>query len=272
MKNAIIILLILNSFNCALGQEKSNTYSKWYLKPAAGINIPITTLLSGEITDNLFEYDDNSYYRQVISGNFFFSQKWGVEFTFQANASKRISGRADRFNSEIQNKYNKNYFVSPSSGALYDDFNIISGNFERGYLGIVYRIEKPKYIFLPKLFIGITSFYTDWGSADLKEKGTNTILKLSYSSGKRPNDHFTIAPAFTFGYRLSKRFIANIDLLYSYYKTDIEFVEKIRNTFTEEVSLRTIEYKRNIRTLTIGIGLIIELKPAPKINNHSAYR
>lgn len=250
-------------FNCAFGQEKLNPYSKWYLKPAVGVNIPITTLLSGEITDNLFEYDDNSYYWQVISGNFFFSQKWGVEFTFQANASERISGRADRFNSEIQKKYSEHYFIGSGSGALYDDFNIISGNFERGYLGIVYRVEKPKYIFLPKLFIGVTSFFIDWGSADLKEKGTNTILKLSYSSGKRPNDHFTIAPAFTFGYRLSKRVIANIDLLYSYYITNIEFIEEIRNTFTEETSFKVIDYKKDIHTLTIGIGLIIELKPAP---------
>ena len=263
MKKIIIVLLILNSFNCAFGQEKPNTYPRWYLKPAAGINIPITNLLSGEITDNLFEYDDNSYYWQVISGDYFFSQKWGIEFTFQASAAKRISGRADKFNSEIQNKYSEDYFVSPSSGAQYDEFNIISGNFGKGYLGIVYRVEKPKYIFMPKLFVGVTSFYTDWGRADLKKKGTNTILELSYSSGKRPNEHFTIAPALTFGYRLSKRFIANVDFLYSYYKTNIEFIEVTRNTFTEETSYRTIDYKKNIHTLTIGIGLIIESKPAP---------
>jgi hypothetical protein len=263
MKKLLVIILMSIFFNCAFGQEKLNTYSKWYLKPAVGVNIPITTLLSGEITDNLFEYNDNSYYWQVISGNFFFSRNWGVEFTYQAGNSNSISGRADRFNSEIQKKFSENYFVSSSSGAQYDDFNIILGNIERGYFGIVYRIEKPKFIFLPKLLIGVTSFYTDWGSADLKEKGTNTVLKISYSSGKRPNDHFTFAPAFTFGYRLSKRVIANIDLLYSYYKTNIEFVEEIHNTFTEEISYKTIDYKKDIHTLTIGIGLIIELKPAP---------
>jgi outer membrane protein W len=262
MKKLTILLLVLSSLNCAFGQENSNTYSKWYLKPAAGINIPITNLLSGEITDNLFEYDDNSYYWQVISANYFFSSKWGIELTYQAGYSQNISGRADRFNTELEEKYGDDYFVSPSSGAQYDNFTIIGGSIQRGYLGLVYRIEKPKYIILPKVSIGVTSFYTDWGRADLKEKGTNTVYKLSYDSGERPNDHFTLAPSITFGYRLSKRLIANIDVLYSYYKTDIEFTEEIRNTFTEEISFRTIDYKKNMHTLTIGLGLIIELKPA----------
>ena len=113
---------------------------------------------------------------------------------------------------------------------------------------------------MPKLFIGVTSFITDWGRADLKEKGTNSVYELTYDSGKRPNDHFTLAPSVTFGYRLSKRLIANIDILYSYYKTDIVFVKEIRNMFTKEITSQTIDYKKNMHTLTIGFGLIIELK------------
>ena len=227
MKKIVVLALIFNSLTFVFGQQKANTYSKWYLKPAAGINIPLTRLLNGEITDNLFEYGDNSYYWQIISGNYFFLQNWGVEFTYQDGNSQSIAGRADRFNSEIVKQYSDNYFVSPSSGAQYDDYSTIGGNIQRGYLGLVYRIEKPKYIILPKLFIGVTSFITDWGRADLKEKGTNSVYELTYDSGKRPNDHFTLAPSVTFGYRLSKRLIANIDILYSYYKTDIVFVKEI---------------------------------------------
>lgn len=263
MKKLIVILLFLNLLNFTFAQESSNTYSKWYLKPATGINIPITNLFSGEITDNLFKYDDNSYYWQILSATYFFSSKWGIEFTYQTGHSQNISGRAARFNMELEEKYGDNYFVSPSSGAQYDNFSFIGGSIEKGYLGLVYRLEKPKYIILPKFSIGVTSFYTDWGSADLKEKGTNTVYKLSYDSGKRPNDHFILAPSITFGYRLSKRIIASIDLLYSFYKTDIEFVEELRNTFTDEVLTETIDYKKNIHTLTVGMGLIIELKPAP---------
>ncbi|MCK9208905.1 MAG: hypothetical protein M0P66_17475 [Salinivirgaceae bacterium] len=263
MKKVIISILFLIFSGLLSAQDSTNTYSKWYIKPAAGINIPITNLLSNEIPDNLFEYDDNSYYWQILSASYFFSSKWGLEFTFQAGHSQSISGRAERFNQDLEEKYGENYFVTASSGAQFDNFSLIGGSIQRGNLGIVYRYEKRKYIFMPKLSIGVTSFYTDWGEADLKEKGTNTVYKLSYDSGKRPNDHFTIAPSFTFGYRLSNRIIANIDILYSYYKTDIEFVEEIRNTFTNEIVTETIDYKKNIHTLTVGFGVIIELKPAP---------
>ena len=263
MRKVIIAISFLFFSSLVSAQDSTNIYSKWYVKPAAGVNIPITNLLSNKIPDNLFEYDDNSYYWQILSASFFFSANWGLEFTYQAGHSQSISGRAERFNQKLEEKYGENFFVTPSSGAQYDNTSLIGGSIQRGYLGIVYRYEKPKYIMLPKLSIGVTSFYTDWGKADLKEKGTNNVYKLSYDSGKRPNDHFTIAPSFTFGYRLSKRIIANIDFLYSYYRTDIEFVEELRNTFTNEIITETIDYKKDIHTLTIGLGFIIELKPAP---------
>ena len=261
MNRLIIILLSLSCWSNLFAQDKSNTFSKWHLKPAAGLNIPLTNILSGEVTDNLFEYDDNSYYWQILSASFFFSAKWGLDFTYQAGHSQDILGRAERFNQALEEKYGDNYFVTPSSGAIYDNFTLFGGSIQRGYLGLVYRHEKSRFIFLPKFAIGVTSFYTDWGRADLKEKGTNTFNTIHFTSGKRPNDHFTIAPSLTFGYRLSKRIIANIDVLYSYYKTDIQFIEEYSNAFTNEVQIETIDYKRNMQTLTIGLGVIIELKP-----------
>ena len=75
-KVIIIVVLFLNLWNSTFSQENSNTYSKWYVKPAFGLNIPLTKLLSGEITDNLFEYSDNSIYWQILSANYFFSAKW----------------------------------------------------------------------------------------------------------------------------------------------------------------------------------------------------
>lgn len=259
MKNLILILFILGSIHCAFGQEQSRTYSKWYLKPAAGINIPITKLLTGDITDNLFEYDDHSYYLQFISGSYFFSQKWGMELTFQMCMSNNIHGREDSFNAQIQNQYGDAYFVNPGySPGMYNSRSDV-GVFLRGYIGLVYRIEKPKYIIIPKILIGTTGVATDSGTAYLKEKGAHTSLALSYKTENESESYLTIAPGLSFGYRLSKRFIANFDLVYSYYKTDFQFVKETRNTFTEEVWTETIDYNKGIHTLSLGVGLIIEL-------------
>jgi hypothetical protein len=263
MKKLIVLIMFSSLLEYTFSQESSSLYPKLYIKPATGINIPVTSLFSGEVTDYLFEYNDNSFYWQILSASYFISPKWGIEFTYQAGYSIKISSRVDKFNKNIEEKYSANYFVTPSSGAQYGHFSIIGGSIERGYLGLVYRLEKPNFIFLPKLSIGVTSFYTDWGKAYLKEKGANTLYELSYDSGKRPNDHFTIAPSVTFGYRLSKRLIANFDILYSYFHTDIEFIKELRNTYTDEITTETINYKKNMHTLTMGLGLLIEFKPAP---------
>lgn len=271
MKKLALILLFVNLLNFSFAQENSNTYSKWYLKPSVGMNIPLTKLFSEKITDNLFDYNDKTFYWQVLSATYFISSKWGIDFTFQAGRSQyqlghshNISDRDERFNLELEEKYGDNYFVSPRSGAQYSNF---SSGIDRGYLGLVYRFEKHKYYFLPSFSIGVTSFYTDWGHADLKEKGTNTVYKITYDTKKRPHDQFTFAPSVIVGYRLSKRIITNINLLYSYFKTDIEFVEELRNNFTEEVLTETFDYRKNIHNLTLGIGIIIELKPAPNKRN-----
>lgn len=263
MKKPIVILLFLCLFNISFAQDGLDAYTKWHLKPAVGLNIPITNLFCGEITDNLFKYADNSYYWQVLSLSRFFSSKWGLEFAYQAGHSRNITDRADRFTLELQEQYGDKYFVSSSSGAQYETFSYIGGSIERGYLGLVYRLEKPHFVLLPKISIGVTSFYTDWGSAVLKEKGSNNVYQLSFDPGKRPNDHFTLAPSLTFGYRLSKRLFANIDILYSYYKTNIEYITELRNTFTGETAYETIDYKRNMHALTIGMGLIVELRNSP---------
>ena len=259
MKKLIIIALILGSIDCAFGQEKSRTYSRWHLKSAAGINTPITTLLSGEITDYLFRYDDYSLYLQFISGSYFFSEKWGVEMSIQSNMSSGISSRTDRFNNQIQKQYREDYFINPYENKMYNDLNMSPLGFPRMYLGLVYRIEKPKYIILPKLFIGVTLVSADQSTTYLKEKGSHTILELTYREEKGKSDFFTIAPGVSFGYRLSKRFIVNLDLVYSYFKPDFEYRKETRNIFTEESSSTTFDYKKDIHTLSMGLGLIIEL-------------
>lgn len=261
MKKLIIVMLILNLYPVLIAQENSPIYSKWYFKPAAGVNLPVTKLLTGEISDYLLEYDDYSWYGQLIAGGYFFNSTWGLEFSFQPGYSGKLSGRAEKFANEVELEYGDSYFVTVGSSAAYSQSDFSGGTIQRGYLGLVYRIEKPHIVILPKFSIGVTSFYTDFGSATLKEKGTNTLLKLRYESGQRPNDHLTLAPSVTIGYRLSKRVLATMDAMYSYYKTDIVFTEELRNTFTEEVSNRSFEYRRQLNTFSLGLGLIVEFYP-----------
>ena len=156
----------------------------------------------------------------------------------------------------MQSMYNDNYYVSPRTGANSDDFNFISGDISRGFLGVIYRFETNKFYLYPKLAIGTTAFYTDWGKADLKEKNSNIECTVEYSTKKTPHDHFTLAPSVSLGYKLSKRFYLNADIMFSRYSTNIQFKKEFTNLYTNKSSAEYFNYKKSISTLHLGAGLI----------------
>ena len=137
---------------------------------------------------------------------------------------------------------------------------IIGGNIEKGFLGVVYRYETPKIVILPKMLIGVTSFHSTYGIIYLKEKNTNNISQLSYDPKTYTNNYFTLAPSLTFGYRLSERILANIDFTYSFYQTNIEYTKEHTNLFTQNKTTENISYKKGISTISVGAGIIIELR------------
>jgi hypothetical protein len=259
MKKISFFLLFYLFLTLSKSYAQDKLYqSRWYIKSGIGINTPISKLLIGENTDYLVSYSEHTWYWQLLSGNYFFHPHWGIEITLQGNTSSHIANRATFFKDEIENQYSTNYFVSVSSGAEFKRFSIL-GNIEKIYLGITYRIEKPKIIFLPKFSIGVTSLFSDWGKVILKEKGTNMIWELNYQSSDVAVDYFTVAPAFSCGFRLSRRVIANLDVIYSYFKPNIKYTEIFRNVFTEDISTRTIIYDEGIQTFTTGVGIIVAL-------------
>jgi hypothetical protein len=261
MKRKLFFLLFIFGVytNTVYGQNSLAYQSKWQTRLLVGTNIPITKLLQGKETDYLFQYDDNSYYWQILSVAYFFYKHWGLEFNYQAGTSSRIRQRANHFTANMQSEYDDKYYVSPNTGGMYDDFNFFSGDIERGYLGIIYRFETNKFYVYPKFSIGVTSFYTDWGGAGLKEKNSNIECTVNYSSRKRSIDHFTLAPSVSFGYKIAKRFYLNADILFSHYKMNIVFEKKFTNLYTKESTMEYFDYKKNILTLSLGVGLIVVL-------------
>lgn len=261
MKSIFTTILLLCLYTgYSNSQDSLNYKSKWQIRPNYGVNIPITKILDGRVSDNLFEYDDNSSYWQVLSIAYFFHKHWGVEFNFQGMTSNNISKRADVFLNIMKSEYGNNYYVTPSTGASYDDFNPFSGNFERGFIGLIYKYEKKRFFIYPKFSIGVNSFYTDWGKAILKEKNSNNLLKVSINSGKRPNNHLMVAASAALGYKLTKRFYLNFDLMTSFYKTNITFTKSITDLNTNISTIESFEYKKNVLTLSVGAGLIFVIK------------
>jgi hypothetical protein len=256
MIRKLFILFSLGIFSISIYGQDSLTYkSKWQTRLLFGTNIPMTRLLQGAETDYLFQYDDNSMYWQILSISYFFHKHWGLEFNYQAGTSSRIRQRGENFITTMQSMYGDKYYENPSTGAIYNN-GFFEGDISRGYLGVIYRFETNKFYVYPKLAIGVISFNTDWGRIDLKEKNSNIEYKINYSSKKITNDHFTLAPSVSLGYKIAKRFYFNADIMFSYYKTNIVYEKTTTNLYTSKRTVELFDYKKGISTLSLGAGLI----------------
>ena len=261
-----IILFLLMGYSCIIAQSNSDwSYKvKWQARPSIGLNFPLKKLFNNSLTDNLIDYHDGTnYYLQVITVSYFFHKHWGVELSYQGSSSNKANGknRGNRFAEMLLNEYGANYFITPSSGASYGNSNIFEGNVGSGLIGIIYRKEFNRFFVHPKLAFGITSFYTDWGETILKEKNSNNLLKINYSTGKLPNDHFTTATSLVVGYKITEKIFWNIEVSASYFKTDFKYKRKVIDQSTGMISISDFsQYKKDIFMLGIGTGLNVVIK------------
>jgi hypothetical protein len=259
MKSACIIVLICLMIPGYTYSQKELKPLKWVVRPSFGFTVPISTLSGGYITDDLVGFESNTFYWQFISAAHFF-KNWGIEFSFAGNNSSTLNNRASRFISEVKNKYQEDYFVIVSSGTMYADPNPVGGAIEKGSIGPICKIEKQRFVLIMRALIGVTSFDTDWGSADLKEKGTNDFVQIDWSTGRPVKDFFTFNPSFTFGYRVFRRIVLDLDINYWIYNINFYYTETTQNMNTLEIQSLRYSYADLINEVSFGIGIMVVLK------------
>ena len=260
IRKILFLSLLLNFWFNVCGQQESTAhYSKWQLKPQIGVNIPITKLMQGEITDNLFQYNDNSVYWQILSVSYFWSKHFGVGFDYQASASNKIQNKPENFIAAINSEFEDNYFVNT---ALWNyETNLLTGDIQRILIGLIYRIETYNLYFYPKLSVGRTSVKTETAGAYLNEKNSHLQYSISYSSEMYyQNRFFTVAPSASFGYKILDRLFLNADIMLSYFKSNVEFQKESTNLYTQNKTVEYFDYKKDIYTLSLGAGIIFVIK------------
>ena len=262
MRNNLIILLLFGILlsHKSRCQDSLNYKSKWHTSLSFGFNIPITKLFDGRIPDNLFEYGDNSTYWQLLTVSYFFHKHWGLEFNYHGMAAGNISKRDENFSNAVKSAYNDNYYVTPNTNLLAEGYDPLTGSFERGFLGLIYRYEKKRFFIYPKLSIGINALNAAKAEAILKQRNSNNLLEVKYTPDSENYQYFIVATSSTFGYKLSKNFYLKIDLMTSHFSTDITFTKTTTDLNTDISSSEDIKYNKDIFTLSIGSGLIIVIR------------
>lgn len=260
IRKLFLVLIFFGVFaNNICGQEAYQ--SKFQIRLLVGSDFPITRISQGVETDNLLQFDNSSFYIQPmypITISYFFSKHWGAEFNMQGSLSNKVRNRGDKFIADMQSQYGDMFYVNALSTSDPDFDSSLSDFFSlRGFLGVIYRFETDKYYVYPKFSVGLTSFNTDRGSVNLKEKNSNNKYRVSHSNGgELSKDYFTLAPSVSLGYKISRRFFLNADIMFSYFKTDFVYEKTTTNLFTNEKSVVYFDYKKGISTLSLGAGLI----------------
>src|SRR5690606_3945870 len=264
MKNTTILMCLLFTIvfsNQMFSQEESSSIytNRFQLKVEGGLNIPLTNMNQNKITDYFIEYSSESKFVPSLSAIWFIRKRFGVEadLKFVYFNDKEVS--ANKFQQFASNEYGENYFVKASSPISNNFIPVVS-------FGLVYRIETEHFYFYPKFSIGITSFYSNWGSIDLKEKNTNNEYRIGYTQGKIAKDNFTIIPALTMGYKLSNRFWVDLNLKTSFFRSNFTYEKTLTNFYTkEETLIEQIPYKKNVFETYVSFGVTYVLS---KKNNY----
>ena len=249
----ILFLICLQAVQ-VYSQDPFRYNTKWHISTSFGGTTTLRPFFKGEVTDPLVEFDDRTFSWQFLSASYFFKKHWGVAFNMQWSYPQKSAEKVDQFNQLMQAQYEKNYYVNSSAGNSYSLDPDFVGKITSGYLGIVYRTEWSRFFIYPKLAIGITSFFSNWGLVNLKQKNTNDVFEVSYKhDGKR--DFFTFSASALAGYKLSKRIFLHIEPLGAFHNTRFSYTKTTTNLNLQESTTDIIPYKQNVLSLSLTAGL-----------------
>ncbi len=253
--SAICVLIVATT---PLWSQNTTDPSRLYLRPAAMVNLDVSEFFNDEITDNFIRYRSETFYLRAISAILFVKPKLGVELCFRPGLIGNSSDRLNQLNTELKRRYEDQYFITHIDQEFLNSQEIFP-DLTRLNIGLVYRHELNKFTILTRLLVGFTSFAIDATEISLKEKGTNTVLTLKYEPEDKHPVNFTTAPALTLAYRITPKMHINFDVQYSFFKTDFKIKESLYNPLTEENNSSVYSYKKDIHTVSVALGLTLEL-------------
>ena len=258
----LFFLVIMTGY----GQDSFHYKSKFQWKAMACFNLPINQLAKRGVTDNFISYPDNSISWQLLSFNYFFSKHWGVDASFQLGGS---SSHKYNPNTELGNNLSSkfsNYYITVPNTSWNNKSTPPFCELNKTNIGIIYRLEKDKFVFYPKFSVGITTFSSYSAEAYLKQKSTNEVFHLTYiPNGATSKSYLTVNASSTIGYRTSKNLLLFLDLTASIFKPNLYYTATTTDLFTGISSTENYNYENNISNLSIGMGIILEIDRIKRI-------
>ena len=204
-------------------------------------------------SNQLYNFNHDMLFFQPIVLTYWFNKKLGIQAVGQIGVYVKDAKPVDR----------KLPVLSGDDLYLYNSQNYLSDGDEtiKFRIGMVYNVERHKWIFQPKLLAGVMKLEeVNQTTLTLKEKNTNIYFSDVYRP--RGRDHtslslFLISGGINVSKALTPRFSLTADALYSHAGNTLPVSGKLTNLYTNEDSGRTFHEKIRLNSVAFGIGFAI---------------
>ncbi|MBO9614223.1 MAG: hypothetical protein J7619_16075 [Dyadobacter sp.] len=251
-------LSLLCAWNFAFAQSEYKPIQFFY-RPSIGAMFPMRSPSPQYISDNLIGNKFQKLFGQVIDVGFFY-KNFGLECSIVLLPAQGSESRHSKFVNAVNLEYASEYYASVSSGAMYNDMSGSTDPQARGGIGPAYKVERNRFVFVGRVMADVVSFDTDWGTAQLKQKGTNELVTINWRRERPVIDCFTISPSFTFAYRVSRRIAIDLDVGSWLYRPDIIYVEKTTSAISGNATTKEYRSSHFMNDVSVGLGIMVVFK------------
>ncbi|MDR0938396.1 MAG: hypothetical protein LBN29_03425 [Mediterranea sp.] len=232
-----------------------NMYKKqliWEL--GAGVNV---SLAPGGVGDDILQLythrNSLSYVLNWLHFTHFFSKRWGWFFNFSTSGINMNAGRAVKKTFEA---WGEKYYVDSYGwkDRMRTDMDL--------HAGFAYRMESKRWIFYPRLGVGMAIFSKTGpdGTVLLKERGGQGMYVVEYFTNYLPK--FSLSPGFSIGYKFSPGVRLTLNTYYVHPFGKTTFTEAVQNAYTDAIVSERIFHASNLyRHLNVSLNLSVPVYP-----------
>lgn len=254
MKKFVLIIISSLCVLPAAAQKKPLWKQRFILGHGIGYGFQMNKLQVNPVADQLSSVNDQGVSLRLLTMDWFLKNNWGIELSLYGLTDADERKRSKKFEQLFEKQFENRYYVNTP---WYSDNTNLLNKFTAN-LGLVYKIERGRFTFIPKFFVGVTEItYNNRYSLYLKEKNKNMILKVDYRSDSFSKGKLLLGPSLTAMYRFNSILGVNFNASSFWHQGDIAYVQQLTNQVTKEESVYHYNGSKILHRLNFDLGIAV---------------
>ena len=254
MKNILLIVACLYVIT-GMAQKKPLRKQRLIFSHGVGYTFPLNTLHTDPIIDQLVGINGKGILLNFFTLNWFMKNNIGIEMRMQGLAGDNTRNENKALELLIADHFGDQYYYQPQYG-LSNDSDGFPGF--AGMLGLAYKFERGRFSYIPKFYVG----YMDVSASSsynntLKEKNTNTILKVHYHGYPDLRSTLILGPAASVMYRFNSITGIRANASYLWHKAGVRYKRAITNLATNNTTEANYSNKKTLHRIHVDLSIAI---------------